>query len=87
MDFDNLKDYQNLVRKSVIGERRLDRKIDLMTIINMLTAGPKEMVQKEHIIVEATSRGFREEEVQNLLAKLEEENIIFEAMPGYIKKR
>ena len=87
MDFDKLMQYQNMIQKELRQEQQVDRKIDLLSIINHLTSGPKNIVQKEQIIVEAASRGFTENEVDKLLDKLIEENIIYESSPGYIKKR
>jgi len=79
--------YQNMIQKRLRTEQQLDKKIDLLSIINQLTMGPKNIVQKEQIIVEAVSRGFTEKEVDELIDKLIEENIIYESSPGYIKKK
>ena len=87
MNFDKLMDYQNMMRKNLRIEQEIDRKIDLLTIINYLTMGPKNLVQKEQIIIEANSRGFTDDEVDKLLKELLDENIIFEPNPGFIKKR
>ena len=87
MDFKNLMEYQKMVQQRLHSEEQEDRKIDIMTIINQLTSGPKNIVQKEQVIVEAVSRGITEEEVGNLLKKLIQENIIYESSPGYLKKR
>lgn len=87
MEFDKLMDYQNMVQQRLRQEQQQDRKIDLLSIINQLTQGPKNMVQKEQVIVEATSRGISEEEIHKLIQKLIDENIIYEDSPGYIKKR
>ena len=87
MDFQKLMEYQNMVQNSLRTEQQLDRKIELLSIINQLTIGPKNLVQKEQIIIEAQSRGFSEEEIETLLQKLIKENIIYESSPGFIKKR
>ena len=87
VDFDKLNEYQRFLRKAVIKEDKLDRKIELMTIINQLTAGPKNLVQKEQIVIEATMQGFSEKEIDALIEQLKSDNIIFESTPGYIKKR
>jgi len=87
MDFDKLMQYQNMIQKELRDEQQVDRKIDLLSIINHLTSGPRNIVQKEQVIVEAVSRGFSETEVDKLLNKLIQENIIYESSPGYIKKR
>ncbi len=87
IDFKELQDYQNLIKKQLKKERRVDRKLDLLSIINQLTAGPRNIVQKEMIMIEATARGFTEEEIDNLLEVLKKDNIIYESSPGYIKKR
>ena len=86
-DFDKLMEYQNLIQRRLMQELKLDRKIELLSIINQLTAGPKNIVQKEQIILESTSRGFTEQEIEDLLDKLIKENIIYESSPGFIKKR
>lgn len=87
MDVDKLMAYQNMVQKSLRNEEQIDRKIELMTIINHLTFGPKNIVQKEQIIIEAMSHGFSEKEVDQILQTLIKENIIYESSPGFIKKR
>lgn len=87
LDFDKLMEYQNLVQQRLKTEQQIDKKIELLTIINHLTMGPKNLVQKEQIIVEAVSRGFSEDEIDNLLDQLIKENIIYESSPGFIKKR
>ncbi|MEM3374495.1 MAG: hypothetical protein QW757_04230 [Candidatus Woesearchaeota archaeon] len=87
MDIDELLAYQNMLQKSLRKEVQIDRKIELLTIINQLTFGPKNIVQKELILVEAQNRGFSEREVNNYINELIKENIIYEPMPGYIKKR
>lgn len=87
LDFDKLMEYQNLMQQRLRTEQQIDKKIELLTIINHLTMGPKNIVQKEQIIVEAISRGFTEDEVDTLLEQLITENIIYESSPGYIKKR
>ena len=87
LDFDKLMEYQNLMQQRLRTEQQIDKKIELLTIINHLTMGPKNIVQKEQIMIEAVSRGFSEEEVDTLLNQLIKENIIYESSPGYIKKR
>jgi hypothetical protein len=87
MDVDKLIAYQNMLQKSLRSEQQLDKKIELMTIINNLTFGPKNIVQKEQIMVAAVSHGFNEAEADKLLHELIKENIIYESTPGYIKKK
>ena len=80
-------EYQNMVQNRLRSEQQMDKKIDLLSIINQLTMGPRNIVQKEQIILEAVSRGLSEDEIDDLLDKLIKENIIYESSPGYIKKR
>jgi DNA replicative helicase MCM subunit Mcm2 (Cdc46/Mcm family) len=87
MDVDKLIAYQNMLHKALRSEQQLDKKIELMTIINNLTFGPKNIVQKEQIMVEAISHGFNEIEADKILHELIKENIIYESTPGYIKKK
>lgn len=87
MDFDKLMEYQNLLQQRLRTEQQIDKKIELLSIVNQLTMGPKNIVQKEQIMIEAVSRGFTEDEVDKLLDQLIKENIIYESSPGYIKKR
>ncbi len=58
----------------------------MMSIINELTSGPKEMVQLESIIIEAASRGVSEEEVMKNLNQLKRDRVIYETRPGFFKK-
>ncbi len=76
-----------MMQKRLRREQQRDRKIDLLSIINQLTAGPKNIVQKEQLLIEAQNRGFSENEIEKLLVQLKKDNIIFEPSPGYIKKR
>jgi len=87
LDFDKLMEYQNLMQQRLRTEQQVDKKIELLSIVNQLTMGPKNIVQKEQIMVEAVSRGFTEDEVDKLLDQLIKENIIYESSPGHIKKR
>ena len=75
------------MQNRIIKEQQLDRKIELLSIINQLTAGPKNMVQKEKLFLIAKEKGFSEEEIDFLLDKLIEEGIVYEPMEGNIKKR
>jgi len=76
-----------MLQKRLRKEQQVDKKIELLSIINHLTSGPKNIVQKEQILVEAQSRGFRADEVDIYLEKLIKENIIYESSPGYLKKK
>ncbi|AJF61539.1 TPA: hypothetical protein HA239_02795 [Candidatus Woesearchaeota archaeon] len=87
MDFDKLMKYQNMLQNRLRQEEQTDRKIDILSIINRLTSGPKNIVQKEQIVLEASSMGFTEEEIDSLIDTLIEDNIIYVSSPGYIKKR
>jgi DNA replicative helicase MCM subunit Mcm2 (Cdc46/Mcm family) len=87
MDFDKLLQYQKMLQQSLKDEQLEDRKIELLSIINQLTSGPKNLVQREQIIVEASSRGFTEDEIGLILEDLISEKIIYESSPGFIKKR
>jgi DNA replicative helicase MCM subunit Mcm2 (Cdc46/Mcm family) len=87
MDFDKLIEYQNLLQNQLRTEESEDKKIKLLTIINHLTNGPKNLVQKEQIIIEAMHQGFNEKEIEIILKRLKEDKIIYESTPGYIKKR
>lgn len=87
MEFNNLMEYQKMIRKNLRTEQNTDRKIDLLSIINQLTSGPKNIVQVEQIILEANSRGFTADETRAIIDNLIEENIIFESSPGLIKKK
>ena len=87
MDFNNMMEYQNMVMKRLRKEQQTDKKIELLSIINQLTSGPRNMVQTEQILIEANARGFTNEETEKLLDKLIEDNIIYESSSGYIKKR
>ena len=87
MDFDKLLQYQKMLQQSLKNEQQEDRKIELLSIINQLTSGPKNIVQKEQIIVEAATRGFNEDEINSILEDLIDERIIYESSPGFIKKK
>ncbi len=87
MDINELISYQNMLQKAMRKEEQTDRKIEMLTIINQLTFGPKNIVQKEQILLEAASQGFTEKEAERFLHELIKENIIYESSPGFIKKK
>ena len=86
-EFEELMKYQNLLQRKLRQESRTDKKIEVMSVINQLTNGPSNLVQKERIILEASSRGLTNTEIERYLSELIKMNIIFESSPGYIKKR
>lgn len=87
MEFDNLMEYQKMLRNRLRTEQQTDKKIELLSIINQLTSGPRNMVQIEQVLIEASSQGFSNDETRDLIDKLIEENIIYESSSGFIKKR
>ncbi|MBN2367849.1 hypothetical protein JXC34_02445 [Candidatus Woesearchaeota archaeon] len=87
MDFSKLMEYQNMMQKNIRFEQKISRKIELLTIINHLTAGPKNLVQKEMVIIEANAQGFSEKEIESLIEELIRDNIIYESSPGFLKRR
>ena len=87
MDFKSLIEYQNMLQQKLRQEQKTDRKIEFLSLINQLTSGPRNLVQKEQVLVEAKERGFTETETQELIDKLIAERIIFEPNSGYLKKR
>ena len=87
MDFKSLIEYQNMLQQKLRQEQKTDRKIEFLSLINQLTSGPRNLVQKEQVLVEAKERGFTEVEAQELIDKLIAERIIFEPNSGYLKKR
>lgn len=86
-NFNELMKIQNQIQKGLLREQELDNKISVLSLINELTSGPKETVQKESLIIEASNKGISEEDLNKEIEKLEKDNIIFEPNPGYIKKR
>ncbi len=86
-NFNELMKIQNQIKQGLLREQQLDKEISVLSLINELTSGPKEMVQKELLIIEAVNKGISEEELNKEIEKLEKDNIIFEPSPGYIKKR
>jgi hypothetical protein len=85
-NFDELVRYQQQIQRGLLREQRTDLKIEVISIINVLTSGRKETVQKEAVFIESTNRGFNHDEVANLIEELIKDKIIFEPMLGYIKK-
>ncbi len=87
MDFKSLIEYQNMLQQKLRQEQKTDRKIEFLSLINELTSGPRNLVQKEQVLIEAKERGFTETETQEIIDKLIAERIIFEPNSGYLKKR
>lgn len=86
MDIKSLIEYQNMLQQKIRQEQKVDRKIDLLSIINQLTSGPNERVQKEQLFIEAVAQGFSEKEIEEHLKKLISEGIITENN-GFLRKR
>jgi DNA replicative helicase MCM subunit Mcm2 (Cdc46/Mcm family) len=86
MDIKSLIEYQNMLQQKIRQEQKVDRKIDLLSIINQLTSGPNERVQKEQLLIEAVAQGFSEREIEEHLKKLISEGIITENT-GFLRKR
>lgn len=84
--FEELMRVQHQIQKGLLREQRTDLKIEVISIINVLTSGRKETVQKEAVFIESANRGFNHDEVANLIEELIKDKIIFEPMLGYIKK-
>ncbi|MBT3720078.1 hypothetical protein HN789_05040 [archaeon] len=87
MDFDNLMEYQKRLQERLRTEQQTDKKIELLSIINQLSSGPKNIVQVEQILVESASRGYTTDQTRKFIDQLIKENIIYESSPGFIKKR
>jgi hypothetical protein len=85
-NFDELMRLQHQIQRGLLREQRTDLKIEVISIINVLTSGRRETVQKEAIFIEAAHRGFDHDEVGNLIEELIKDKIIFEPSLGYIKK-
>lgn len=86
-EFDDLIKLQNQIRQGLEREQRVDNTLSIMTIINELTANSNNTIQKEAIIIEAGNKGIEEREVDKILERLKIDKVIYEPMPGYIKKR
>lgn len=86
MDIKSLIEYQNMLQQKIRQEQKTDRKIEILSIINQLTSGPNERVQKEQLIIEASQQGFSEKEIDEHLKRLIAEGIIIENN-GFLKKR
>ncbi len=86
-NFNELIKIQNQIRRNLIKEEATDKKIIVLTLINELTSGPKEIVQKESLIIEASNRGISEDELNKIIEQLKKDNVIFEPRVGYIKKK
>ncbi len=84
LDFDEIMDLQRKLASEVAEEQETDNKITLMSIINDMTSGEKDIIQKERVIIEAQQQGLNEEQVERLLKELESDNFLIEEK-GYIK--
>ncbi|MBN1792570.1 hypothetical protein JW826_02705 [Candidatus Woesearchaeota archaeon] len=85
-DFEEIMRNQNMMLRSVAQESETDSKIKLIDIINGLVTPKNKKVQKEAIILEATSEGMLESDVERLLDSLISDNIMIEPEPGFIKR-
>lgn len=83
LDFDEIVRIQNLMASSIARENEVNRKLDIIEIINQLK-GKKKFVQVEEVIVEAKYNNVSEDEVLNILDELEKDNVII-IVDGRIK--
>jgi DNA replicative helicase MCM subunit Mcm2 (Cdc46/Mcm family) len=85
-EFEDLMKIQNQIRQGLLREQKEDKTLTIMSIINELTSGPKEIVQLESLIIEAASRDISENEVISTIERLKKDNVIYETQPGFFKK-
>lgn len=77
-EFDELMRVQRSMASRLRQENELDRKVQLLSIIQGLNPDKKGRILTEQIILEASNKGFSEEEVDRLISSLEED--------GYLKR-
>ncbi|MCG8669695.1 MAG: hypothetical protein MI867_09820 [Pseudomonadales bacterium] len=85
LDFDEIMRVQRMMASRVLEEQQTDNKIKVMNIINEMTTGKKDRVQKEAVLIEAQNQGLGEAQTEKILEELEEDNFIV-VVGGFLKK-
>jgi len=83
LEFDEIVRIQNLMASNIARENEVDRKLDIIEIINQLK-GKKKFVQVEEVIVEARYQNINENEVLKILDELEKDSVLI-IVDGRIK--
>jgi len=83
LEFDEIVRIQNLMASNIARENEVDRKLDIIEIINQLK-GKKKFVQVEEVIVEARYQNINENEVLKILDELEKDDVLI-IVDGRIK--
>lgn len=84
-EFQEIMRLQQMMSKRIMNEQTVDRKVDVLSIINDMTNGTKKSIQVESVVLEATQNGFSEGEVLPVLDELDRDGLISLLGDGYLR--
>lgn len=87
IDFKELMKYQNLMQNQLARDQRVSRKIEILSIINELTAGPDNLAYISDIVKKGKSLEYTERDIKSLIDDLKIDGIIYQPSPNQVKKR
>ena len=86
MDFDKLIEYQNNMKKRLTKEVDLNKKLQVLSIINQMSSEPSTIIKKQQVISECEKEGLTSEEVNRYIRSLINDRIVYEYSSGSLKK-
>ncbi len=75
-----------MANKRVKAELEMDKNVEIIAMINSILRNNKP-VQTEAIMIQAKDKGFNENEVIEVIERLEKQNIIFSPKEGYLQRK
>jgi DNA replicative helicase MCM subunit Mcm2 (Cdc46/Mcm family) len=84
-DFQEIMRMQQMMSQRIMREQTVNRKVDVLTIINDMAKGSKKQLQVESIVIEAGYNGIEENDVMRILDELADDKLISFSGTGYIR--
>lgn len=84
-DFQEIMRMQQMMSRRIMNEQTVDRKVDILSIINDITNGTKKTIQVESVVIEAISQGIDEKDATNVLDQLDSDGLIALSGNGYLR--
>ncbi len=85
-DFEEILRIQQAMSQRLMQEQRVDRKIDILNIINDLTENGRKRAQTEAVLIEASLNGIPEREALQLIDELERDHMVRKPAAGFLER-
>lgn len=83
--FEEILRIQQAMSQRIMAEQQVDRKIDLLDIVNELTDAGRRPVQTEAVLIEASLRGIPERDAISVLDSLERDRLVLRK-DGFVER-